>query len=68
MKTTAEDKPSHATSTISTASAADQQLSEEHKCEQLMELFYHVYDELQKLHAQKKEFDRRMHVLQEEQT
>lgn len=29
-----------------------------------MELFYRVYEELQKLQAQKSEFDRRMQTLQ----
>ena len=32
-----------------------------------MELFYRVYDELQKLQVQKNEFDRRMQTLQDEQ-
>ena len=32
-----------------------------------MELFYQVYDEMQKMQAQKHELERRMQLLQEEQ-
>ena len=53
------------------ASVAIQKIDKEQKCEYLMELFYQVYDEMQKMQAQKHEFERRMQsffqLLQEEQ-
>ena len=45
----------------------EQKINEEAKCDQLMELFYRVYDELQKLQNQKNEFERRVSALHDEQ-
>ena len=47
--------------------APEQKINEEAKCDQLMELFYRVYDELQKLQNQKNEFERRISALHDEQ-
>ena len=43
-------------------------MKEEAKCDQLMELFYRVYDELQKLQSQKSDFERRVQQLHEEKS